>query len=193
MPSWMIASEIVPVPGGNWMLMRASSARRRSDGPVYMAPSSTLLAAGPLINSAARIVMPRVSPDRRWIAYSSDEGGRFDVYVTSFPKPGVPVQVSESGGVEPLWSSSSETLYYRTGNQLIAAKLRTANGFTVESRSIALTGDYELDLRSSHQNYDVSPDGKSFLMLKVVNRGLPPIVAYNWEREFRAIVAARAR
>ena len=191
MPPWMIAPEIVPVPGGRWVLLRASAARRRSDGPVYMAPASELMAAGPLINSAARIVMPRVSPDGRWIAYSSDEGGRFDVYVTSFPKPGNPIQVSENGGVEPLWNSGSDVIYYRTGNQLIAAKLRQSGGLAVESRSIALTGDYELDLRSAHQNYDVSPDGKSFLMLKVVNRGLPPIIAYNWQREFRAMIQAR--
>ena len=66
------------------------------------------------INSAAA-----VSPDGRWIAYASAEGGTYEVYVRAFPDNGTKVQVSNGGGILPVWSRNGYELFYRTEDQRI--------------------------------------------------------------------------
>ena len=55
---------------------------------------------------------PAVSPDGRWIAYKSDESGRFEVYVRPFPGPGGKWQISNAGGKLPIWSRNSRELFF---------------------------------------------------------------------------------
>jgi Tol biopolymer transport system component len=52
------------------------------------------------------------SPDGRWIAYTSNEGGQLDVYVQSFPGPGTKSQVSRNGGSHPVWRADGRELFY---------------------------------------------------------------------------------
>jgi hypothetical protein len=144
-----------------------------------------------VISSPAREAQPRVSPDGRWLAYASDQSGQFEVYVTSFPTPSARVKVSESGGAEPLWSRDGRVLYYRVGAQVIAASLATPRELAITARTVALVGDYERDARTGHANYDIAPDGKSFLVLRPVNGGNPPIIAYHWDRELKALVRGK--
>jgi len=55
----------------------------------------------------------QVSPDSRWIAYRSDESGKNEIYISSFPKPGGKLQVSNAGGMAPRWRGDAKELYYR--------------------------------------------------------------------------------
>jgi len=132
---------------------------------------------------------PRLSPDGRWIAFESDAGGRSQVYVQPFPGPGARVQVSEDGGYEPLWSPSGRELCYRIPGRVMAAEIRTNGPLAVGVRRIALTGDFVEDLGRNHQNYDVAPDGKHFLMVKRAGSAQRLVLVHNWLREVRARVA----
>ena len=67
----------------------------------------------PLATGPTSEIMPRLSPDGRWLAYQSDQGGRAEIYVRPFLGDGARVQVSNEGGSEPLWDASGRTLYYR--------------------------------------------------------------------------------
>lgn len=58
----------------------------------------------------------KISPDMRWLAYASDESGKFEVYVSTFPKLGSKWQISNNGGIQPMWSTSGKELYYLTND-----------------------------------------------------------------------------
>jgi Tol biopolymer transport system component/tRNA A-37 threonylcarbamoyl transferase component Bud32 len=109
-----------------------------------------------------------LSPNGRWLAYNSDETGRPEVYVRPFPGGGAKVLVSRGGGYEPRWAPGGGTLYYRgleDGVQyLIAARVAAGAGFDVLSRT-PLFDVTDFDTAEPHANWDVSPDGKRFVMV----------------------------
>jgi Tol biopolymer transport system component len=99
------------------------------------------------------------SPDGRWIAYASDESGKFDIYVDSYPKPGSRIRVTTAGGIEPRWHRDSGSLYFRRGSEIHAVSLARA-GATLEVSSIDRLFDAGAPIRS----YDITPDGQRFLV-----------------------------
>jgi serine/threonine-protein kinase len=118
----------------------------------------------------------------------SDESGQNEIYVRPFPNLGARIQVSTTGGTEPIWSRDGRTLFYRSAQRLIAASVTTSPTFSLGARSIALEGDFMQN--ASHQNYDVAPDGKHFLMIKRAGAEAQTIAVYNWLPEVRARLAA---
>jgi Tol biopolymer transport system component len=127
--------------------------------------------------------MGRVSPDGKWLAYVTDESGSNEVVVQPFPGPGARVQVSSRGGEEPVWSPTGSKLYYRDNQSLIAVSYSTASGFQVTGRQ-TLFSDLFVKRSLPHANYDVSPDGSSFLFLQSTASN-DAIVVYNWIAEVR--------
>ena len=72
---------------------------------------------------------PMISPDGRWLAYSSDESGRFEVYVQPFPGGGRKSLISTAGGDQPLWAPNGRELYYRAGDKVMVASVQTEPQF----------------------------------------------------------------
>jgi Tol biopolymer transport system component/tRNA A-37 threonylcarbamoyl transferase component Bud32 len=109
-----------------------------------------------------------LAPNGRWLAYASDETGRSEVYVRPYPGGGAKVLVSRGGGWEPRWAPGGGTLYYRglkDGVQyLIAARVTAGAEFDVISRT-PLFDVTDFDTAEPHANWDVSPDGKRFVMV----------------------------
>ncbi len=138
--------------------------------------------------AATRFVeaQPRVSPDGKWIAYVTDASGASQVVVQPFPGPGGQVQVSTAGGSEPVWSRDGRRLFYRDGKHVVAASVSSTNGFAVTSRANLFADDYAFAL-SPHANYDVSPDGTRFLMIRGTGT-LEYEVVYGFGTELRARV-----
>ena len=110
----------------------------------------------------------RFSPDGRWLAYSSNESSQFEVYVQPFPVPGpagAPKwQVSTEGGSEPVWARNGRELFYRNGDKLMAVDVTLRPSFSRGNPRLLFQGDYFALVHLT--NYDVSPDGQRFLMLK---------------------------
>jgi serine/threonine-protein kinase len=115
----------------------------------------------------AREHMPAFSPDGRWLAYTSNESGRDEVYVRPFPRTeGAPRLISVNGGSGPIWAPDGSTLYYRgASGELMAAATTLTSGFTA-ARPRALFR-YAGVFRPSGTSpaYDVHPDGKRFIMV----------------------------
>ena len=107
------------------------------------------------------------SPDGQFIAYISNESGRNEVYVRPYPGPGAKVLVSTHGGTAPVWSSTGRELFYRQGTAVMAVEIRLQPSFAVGTPTSLFDGPYLLD-GSGHPAYDVSNDGKRFLMIKRV-------------------------
>jgi serine/threonine-protein kinase len=67
----------------------------------------------PLVTGPNTESLPRLSADGKWLAYQSNESGRFEIYVRPFPGNGARVQVSDVGGTEAIWGRDGRSLYYR--------------------------------------------------------------------------------
>lgn len=74
-------------------------------------------------------VSPRISPNGRWLAYTSNESGTFQVYVVPVPGPGSRVPVSIEQGIEPTWSRDGHTLYSVSHGLMLAARIDESSGF----------------------------------------------------------------
>ncbi|MFI5279602.1 MAG: protein kinase [Gemmatimonadales bacterium] len=171
------------LPGGRGVLFygRATTVAKTEiyqmsvDGP----PNARLV-----LGSAFNNLAPSLSPDGRWMAYVSNESGRLEVYVRPFPGPGGRWQVSLEGGVEPLWSPTGREIFYRDGDRMLAATVRTQGGFEVGNRTQLFAGPY--DQSGGVPNYDVTRDGQSFFMFQSV-QGTEQLVMVmlNWFDQHR--------
>ncbi len=103
------------------------------------------------------------SPDGRWVAYASDEPGRFEVFVQSYPDGKTVRQISADGGMEPVWCRCGE-LFWRSGNRWMSVAIRTQPELSWDPPRLAFQVDNFID--TPGRSYDVSPDGKRLLVVK---------------------------
>jgi len=136
-----------------------------------------------LVDSPFVLTDPRFSPDGRFVAYESTESGRGEIFVMSYPDQRGKWQVSVDGGVMPRWAASGNELFFRNGDKLMAVDVEVSHGFR------AGTPRMLFDKRYRAFAYDVSPDGRRFLMLKnAVGQDDTPDelhVVINWAEELR--------
>jgi len=186
----LLIHEGVLSPDGRWLVYRSSLGTSGQDlWYRALAGDST---PKPLITDAWYKAAPRFSPDSRSLAYTSDEPGSQQVFVTAFPGPGPHYQLSTGGGEAPVWSPDGKRLYYFQGRQMIAATVNLDRGFSVVGRETLFEGSF--DLNFLHANYDISPDGKHFLLLRQVNGvGTQTMVVYDWRSELKAKTSARTK
>ena len=107
------------------------------------------------------------SPDGRWLAYVSNESGRYEIYVQPFPGPGGKWQISTEGGREPVWARNGRELFYRNSNQMMAVEITTEPTFSAGSPRLLFEGAF-MSGTVFLPYYDVTPDGQRFVMLKPV-------------------------
>ena len=152
----------------------------------------------PLLNTQFNEDWATFSPDGRWIAYDSDESGRSEVYVTSFPEPGTRVRVSSEGGLHPLWAPNGRELYYRTGAnieafeqrafaqrvQVIAVPIETSPMFKVTGNAHML---FEGPFFASDHDWAITPDGKGFIFMRDTQQTGPREIkmVLNWFEEVK--------
>jgi serine/threonine-protein kinase len=122
----------------------------------------------PLLATSFRERSPSLSPDGKWLAYASDETGRFEVFVRPFPDAqSAKWQVSTDGGSSPHWSAQGNELFYvdgSTGMQAVHVTTRPTFGILSKERLFSASSYY---VSPWAQAYDVTPDGQRFLMLRV--------------------------
>jgi serine/threonine-protein kinase len=136
---------------------------------------------------------PVFSPNGRWLAYTSDESGRPEVYVRSFPGPGRKWQISTEGGMYPLWAPNGRELFYRNGNKMMAVSLTGDSDLRPDVPVTLFESQYHmLPLSGANlRSYDVSRDGQRFVMIKPIEEESRPTqvhVVLNWFEELKARV-----
>jgi len=144
---------------------------------------------------------PKISADGRWIAYTSDESGEAEIYVRPFPdiEKGKD-KISLSGGNSPLWSPDGDELFYRNKDEVIRVPVQTKPAFKPGKPETIFRGDYTPLWNQDGHTWDISPDGKRFLMMKWGARAddkkagpaVPKInVVLNWTEELKQRVPVK--
>jgi serine/threonine protein kinase len=141
-----------------------------------------------------------VSPDGRWLAYESNISGRLEIYVRPFPNVGAGQwQISTSGGVQSLWARSGRELFYVAPDGALMTVPVDPRGTTWSAGNATklVVGRYYTGaVGAVSRQYDVSPDGQRFLMLKeggTDQTAAPPqiIVVQHWDEELKRLVPSK--
>ena len=136
--------------------------------------------------------MAAFSPDGRWIAYESGEGGAIHVVVQSFPEPGRKIQVSTTGGRRPVWTRDSRRIFYRDGDRFYFVRVEPgAAGGDPQVSSPELFAEV-----SGVRGFDVAPDGREIVAVwQPPGSGIQTQLqlATNWFGELQRLVPSRKR
>jgi len=172
--------EVLPTPSGDTIITRELRSIE-TDRDLMLVPLRTggtpiPWAAGPRIQAE-----PALSPDGRWLAYTSDESGNSEVYIRAFPGPGPRYPVSTATGKSPRWNPRGGEIFYLSTDSLIAVPVQQ-KGATLEiGRGRALFANRFADL-NFHAPYDIAPDGTWFVFVGFRGRGgaIAFRLVHNW-------------
>jgi Tol biopolymer transport system component len=167
---------------GRFIIYRQNDPKTKYD--VWFLPMTASGGAKPfpVIQTEANEIAGRLSPDGRWLAFASDESGRFEVYVQSFPGGGSKRQVSTGGGNQPRWRRDGrELFYYARDGKLMTAPVRSGESFEAGA-AISLFEFRGGTLGVNPAPYAVTADGQRFLINAVVETepNAPLTVVVNW-------------
>lgn len=147
----------------------------------------------PFLHSRFLEAFPTFSPDGKWIAYVTNESGRKEVYVQPFPESGVRWQISNEGGSLPIWAPDGRQMYYRSigsGNEVWVVDIQTDSGFSASKPRFLM----EMEGYTTGANvgcWDISPDGRRFLAVKIDQSKLQPItdmiLVQNWFEQVKQL------
>ena len=143
----------------------------------------------PITNTRFREVRARFSPNGKWIAYSSDEPGRAEIFVQSFPPGGGGWQVTRNGGDHPRWSRDGRELFYLSPDgTLMSVKIEISGNMPVFGAPAPLFKiAMPVNVGNSDTPYDIAPDGR---ILALAHSGEPVVpsltVVLGWEAQLRA-------
>ena len=164
---------------GKFIVFSRNSLQTGND--VWALPLAGDAAPFPFLQTNADELSSVLSPDSRWLAYSSNESGRLEVYVRAFPSGAGKIQVSSSGGSEPQWRRDGKELYYVAADRsLMAVPVRADSAF----EAAAADRLFKIDTPAffTRRDYAVSGDGRRFLVNALVDMPQPApfTIVENW-------------
>jgi hypothetical protein len=141
-----------------------SEVTREGRGSIVMLPLDGTPSPTPFRQERAN--QGAFSPDGRWFAYASQESGQVNVYARPYPRVGAAIQISTAGGQEPVWARSGRELFFRRGDAMMAVDIGSGHGNTllVGTPRQLFAGNYAQG--GTRVGYDVTLDGRRFLMTK---------------------------
>ncbi len=174
------------LPDGSAIITAGTGLSRESKSDIAIIRNGGRGPIEPVVATPFEESYPAVSPDGRWLAYTSDQTGTSEVYIRPLGRDGDEIRVSASGGSEPAWGPGGRELFYRaqTGGKtsLVGARLTFGDAPAVSDRR-TLFDVTEMASSTPHTNYDISPDGKRFAMVRrnpsgriIVIQHLPQLV-----------------
>jgi serine/threonine-protein kinase len=113
------------------------------------------------------------SPDGRWMAYTTDESGQFEVYVQPYPLGSGKWQLTVEGGKGPIWSRDGREIFYTDGNKMMVIPVETEPTFSPGAPRQLFEYEFQR-VYGPWPTYDVAPDGQRFLMLRRAHDDPPP-------------------
>ncbi len=186
-------SEQVWSPAGNRLIVRTTTGTAGAGDILAFEPARETTLTD-VVASRHSEYSPTLSPDGRWMAYTSNETGNTEIYVVPFPVPGsAKWQVSTRRGYAPLWSRRGGELFYVDGDaNLVAVQVTTAPVFSLGRSTVLFSAADFVNAGISRRNYDVARDDQRFLMIRRA-RGFPSaqvVVVENGAAEIAARLQA---
>jgi eukaryotic-like serine/threonine-protein kinase len=167
---------------GRFIIYRELDPKTKQDVWVLpLGPQTTALASFPFLRTEANEAAAVLSPDGNWIAYNSDESGKYEVYVQSFSGGGGKRQVSTGGGLGPRWRGDGKELFYHAADgRLMAVPVKIGAGFDADTAAPLFEFRAGGNLITPY--YDVTRDGQKFLLATIVESvsNAPLTVVVNW-------------
>ncbi len=154
---------------------------KKTGWDVWILPVDGKAKPFPFVATKFTDVLPVFSPDGRYIAYESNETGRFEIYVRSFPGSGGKWQVSADGGGEPHWSADGRTIYFRSlDSKIMAVSVESGAHFSAGVPKPLFPVRLQAGIRRN--DFLVSRDGRRFLLLSTLGkeRTAPMVVVLHW-------------
>jgi serine/threonine-protein kinase len=192
--AWLVFTDTLPGTGQDVMLLPLGGDRKPA----------------PLIQTPFTERNGEISPDGRWIAYEANDSVRFEIYVRPFPKVmDGRWQVSTGGGTRPLWARNGQELFYRAVvptavwttpfpmGALMRVGVERSATWAATAPVPLFEGRYLMGMLGSAigRTYDISPDGRRFLMIKPVpstrTESTSIVVVQNWQEELKRLVPTR--
>ncbi|PYO05927.1 MAG: hypothetical protein DMD30_13460 [Gemmatimonadetes bacterium] len=174
-------------PDGKWLVFRTDRYQAGAADILGIRPGIDTVAV-PLVATRFTENAPAISPNGRWLAYSSNESGPIEVYVVPFPNTAdAKWAVSTGGGTEPLWSHSGKELFYRdVAGNLVAVEVQSSPTFSLGRSTVLFPARAYLSFERGAQ-YAVAPDDRRFLMIRQIAGSAPDelIVVDNWFEELK--------
>jgi serine/threonine-protein kinase len=141
--------------------------------------------------AATREYYPAFSPDGRWLAYDSDEGGRLETYAEPYPGGGERVKVSIDGGAEPRWSVKGDKLFYRDGARFMVVPVASRSAQPFGTPRVLLEGAFA-DFQG--KSFALAPDNRLLLKQSAAAGTTTEIrVITDWSTEVRRLTGAKPR
>ena len=178
-------------PDGKWLVMRTSN-QEAGNGDILAIRPGVDTVPRPIVATDAEEFSPAVSPDGRWLAYSSNESGRREVYVQTFPEAGgARYQVSNAGGITPVWGRNGREIFYIDGaSNMVAVPVIPGPTFqTGEAQILFSAAGYEL--QAYFPQFDVTADGRRFVMVRGdSDPAVHVVVVFNFLAELKRLMAS---
>lgn len=171
---------------GQFVIYHNPSANRGWD--LWLFPTADRSKPNPVVQTEFNEVYGTVSPDGRWLAYTSDETGSMQVYVRAFPAAGQKAQVSVRGGYEPKWAAKGNELYFISpGRKLMSVKLQAGASFRVAVPEELFELPLPEPVAAFANSYEVTADGRRFLVNTLIpdSPSSPISVVLNWTISLR--------
>jgi Tol biopolymer transport system component len=153
---------------------------------IWVYPVAEPAKAYALVQTSFQHRSGQFSPDGRWVAYTSQQTGRSEVYVTSFPSGEARAQVSGNGGRQPRWSPDGREIYFVSGaDEMVAASVDGSGPrFVVKDVRPLFRVNLYTGPRIGMYGYDVAPDGKRLLVNDAGEASVPRVaLVTNWTAE----------
>jgi hypothetical protein len=177
---------------GRWLVARVGLGRMTVARDLVITPRigdsiTAALLATPFVEAAVS-----VAPNGRWMAYQSDETGRMEVYVRSFPDPRrIKRQISSSGGYSPLWTNDGELLFMSMAGVMTSVRVLEGGEIGPARGLFPRTPGLYGGVADAYTPWDVTTDGKRFIMARrVAEQGTTEasvLVVDNWFAELRSV------
>jgi eukaryotic-like serine/threonine-protein kinase len=176
-------------PDGRLLLVEMADMGKRGHGALWLLPVHGDGKLQPFLSSTFNVTHGTFSPDGRWVAYSSDETGRPEVYVQDFART-KKIQISTAGGDQALWSRNATELFYISADHNLMVVGIGARGTNLKAsppRVLFYAPVRSEGLAGSRINYALSPDAKRILLNEPQQANLPTAttVVVNWTTELR--------
>jgi serine/threonine-protein kinase len=167
----------------------------RNPGDIFAIPAAATGEVRPVVASDYAEFDPALSPNGRWLAYTSNRTGTGEIWVQAYPD-GVPVRVSRNGGFEPQWAHNGRELFYWQGNAMMAVAVQTEGEFSFAAPVQLFAGRYFQFAGPAARTYDVAGDGRFLMILpgdeNTTDEPASIVVVQNFSEELKQRVRPNA-